>query len=99
MGAVKTLLATAALIGAAALFAAGCSSGAKKTAATAPAKPAAPRCAHPAGWQKLANRIGAPVYCPGWLPDPLVGQIGGRRLLRLRERAASSAAVARADRI
>lgn len=78
MGAVKTLLATAALIGAAALFAAGCSSGAKKTAATAPAKPAAPRCAHPAGWQMLANRIGAPVYCPGWLPDPLVGQIGGR---------------------
>ena len=34
-------------------------------------------CAHPAGWQKLANRIHAPVYCPGWLPDPLIGQIGG----------------------
>ena len=30
------------------------------------------------GWQKLANRIDAPVYCPGWLPDPLTGQIGGR---------------------
>jgi hypothetical protein len=30
------------------------------------------------GWQKLANRIHAPVYCPGWLPDPLTGQIGGR---------------------
>jgi hypothetical protein len=29
-------------------------------------------------WQKLADRIGAPVYCPGWLPDPLTGQIGGR---------------------
>ena len=29
-------------------------------------------------WQKLANRIDAPVYCPGWLPDPLIGQIGGR---------------------
>ena len=29
-------------------------------------------------WQKLANRIDAPVYCPGWLPDPLTGQIGGR---------------------
>ena len=30
------------------------------------------------GWQKLANKIQAPVYCPGWLPDPLTGQIGGR---------------------
>ena len=29
-------------------------------------------------WQKLANKIGAPVYCPGWLPDPLTGDIGGR---------------------
>ena len=36
-----------------------------------------PRCAHPAGWQKLANRVGVPVYCPGWLPDPLTSQIGG----------------------
>ena len=24
-------------------------------------------------WQKLANRIDAPVYCPGWMPDPLDG--------------------------
>ncbi len=30
-----------------------------------------------ADWQKLANRIQAPVYCPGWLPDPLTGKIGG----------------------
>ncbi len=29
-------------------------------------------------WQKLANRIDAPVYCPSWVPDPLTGQIGGR---------------------
>ena len=29
-------------------------------------------------WQKLANRIHAPVYCPSWLPDPLTGQIGGK---------------------
>ena len=29
-------------------------------------------------WQKLANKIKAPVYCPGWLPDPLTGEIGGR---------------------
>jgi hypothetical protein len=31
-----------------------------------------------AGWQKLANRIHTPAYCPSWLPDPLTGQIGGR---------------------
>ncbi|HEX7084137.1 MAG TPA: hypothetical protein VF186_08495 [Gaiellaceae bacterium] len=73
----KTALATAALLGAVALLAAGCSGGAKQAEA-APAAPAKPKCAHPAGWQKLANRIGAPVYCPGWLPDPLVAQIGGR---------------------
>lgn len=30
------------------------------------------------GWQRLANKIDAPVYCPGWLPDPLTGQLGGR---------------------
>ena len=30
-----------------------------------------------AGWQKLANRIEAPVYCPSWMPDPLRGQITG----------------------
>ena len=30
------------------------------------------------GWVALAKRVGAPVYCPTWLPDPLKGQIGGR---------------------
>jgi hypothetical protein len=29
------------------------------------------------GWQKLADQIDAPVFCPSWLPDPLVGKIGG----------------------
>ena len=29
-------------------------------------------------WQRLADRINAPVYCPAWLPDPLTGDIGGR---------------------
>jgi hypothetical protein len=29
-------------------------------------------------WQKLANEINAPVYCPSWLPQPLVGKFGGR---------------------
>ena len=40
---------------------------------------ATPRCpaAWLAGWQALASRIGAPVYCPRWMPNPLDGQIGG----------------------
>jgi hypothetical protein len=29
------------------------------------------------GWQKLANRIQAPVYCPTWMPNPLDAHIGG----------------------
>jgi hypothetical protein len=41
------------------------------------ARPACPK-AWLAGWKRLADRIKAPVYCPGWLPDPLTGQIGGR---------------------
>ncbi len=39
---------------------------------------AAPKCTQLGGWQRLANRIDAPVYCPSWLPDPLVPQIGNR---------------------
>ena len=39
---------------------------------------AKPKCLDRAGWQRLANRIHAPVYCPGWMPDPLDGEIGGR---------------------
>jgi hypothetical protein len=58
-----------------ALVAAGCGSSAQ-TAATPVAK--APACKYKPGWQRLANRIQAAVYCPGWLPDPLTGQIGGR---------------------
>ncbi|HEY2327985.1 MAG TPA: hypothetical protein VGH52_10930 [Gaiellaceae bacterium] len=61
------------LLVALAVLAAGCGS-TKKSAP--PAKAKAPVCAHLAGWQKLANQIHAPVYCPGWLPDPLTGQLG-----------------------
>jgi hypothetical protein len=41
--------------------------------AAAPACPAAWK----TGWQHLANTIKAPVYCPGWMPNPLDGQIRG----------------------
>jgi hypothetical protein len=30
------------------------------------------------GWQHLADRIHAPVYCPSWMPDPLTGRIQGK---------------------
>jgi len=43
---------------------------------------AAPKASCPAvwakGWQALANRIDAPVYCPTWMPNPLDAQIGGQ---------------------
>jgi hypothetical protein len=29
------------------------------------------------GWQHLANRLQAPVYCPTWMPNPLDARIGG----------------------
>jgi hypothetical protein len=76
MDAVRGLAALAALLGGCALLASGC--GSTKKAAAAAAAPAKPHCAHPAGWQKLADRIHAPVYCPGWLPDPLTGWIGAQ---------------------
>src|SRR5215471_170148 len=45
-------------------------------AGAAPAKscPAAWR----SGWQALANKIQAPVYCPTWMPNPLDAKIGGQ---------------------
>ena len=30
------------------------------------------------GWQRLANRIDAPVYCPGWMPAPIDADIDGQ---------------------
>ena len=69
----------AAVTAALALVAAGCG-GTEQTAApsaqAASAKPTS--CRWQAGWQRLANRIKADVYCPNWLPDPLTGELGGR---------------------
>ena len=47
------------------------SAGAAASARTCPA-------AWKAGWQALANRIQAPVYCPTWMPNPLDARIGGQ---------------------
>jgi hypothetical protein len=56
------------------LAATGCNS---DSAGKADATPA-PRC--PAtwkgDWQKLADKAKAMVYCPGWMPQPLTGEIG-----------------------
>lgn len=30
------------------------------------------------GWQALANKIEAPVYCPTWMPNPLDAKVGGQ---------------------
>jgi hypothetical protein len=30
------------------------------------------------GWQTLANKIQAPVYCPTWMPNPLDAKIDGQ---------------------
>jgi len=42
---------------------------------SAAATKSCPKSLH-AGWQSVANRIDAPVYCPTWMPDPLTGKIG-----------------------
>jgi hypothetical protein len=74
---VRGFLTFSLLVGTCALLASGCG-GAKKAAAAEPTAAPKLRCAYPAGWQKLANKINAPVYCPGWLPDPLTSQIDGK---------------------
>jgi hypothetical protein len=42
----------------------------------------APKASCPAGWAKgwqaLADKVGAPVYCPTWMPNPLDAHIGGQ---------------------
>ena len=44
------------------------------------AERSAPRCpaAWRGGWQALADRIRAPVYCPRWMPQPIDAEIGGQ---------------------
>jgi hypothetical protein len=71
-------LAAALAVALSALLTAGCGGDEAKSAAP-PAEPAKAVC--PAswkpGWQELANRIQAPVYCPSWMPDPLTGELDG----------------------
>ncbi len=77
-----TLAATLSILAATAVLASGCGDTASSSKA-APPKPTAeqlhvcPKAWKP-GWQRIANKIDAPVYCPTWLPDPLTGQIVGQ---------------------
>jgi hypothetical protein len=71
----------AALIVLLAALAAGCGGGGSSTSAggsesTSIAAPACPK-AWKAGWQKLADDVGAPVYCPAWMPREVDADIAG----------------------
>jgi hypothetical protein len=74
MARVRGLLTLCLLLGLSAVLASGC--GEAKKAEAAAAAPAKAACPDRGAWQKLANRINAPVYCPAWLPDPLTGRLG-----------------------
>lgn len=60
------------------LVAYGCAGGDSTSAPVAAAKPPVCKRSELASWQRLANEIRAPVYCPSWLPQPLVGKFSGR---------------------
>ncbi len=75
----KTTSATAfaCLLATAAILCSGCSNGGGTASAADHPKASCPSSWH-VGWQRLANRIHAPVYCPGWIPSPLTGDIHGQ---------------------
>ena len=63
---------------AAPLVAYGCGSDASSSEPAAATNPPVCKSSELASWEKLANEIKAPVYCPSWLPQPLVGRFSGR---------------------
>jgi hypothetical protein len=68
-----------ALAAALALFAVASGCGGDDDGAPSTRAAAAPACPleWKPGWQRLANRIQAPVFCPSWMPNPLTGEIDG----------------------
>ena len=54
-----------------------CGNAAQPAARASASSPSCPA-AWQRGWDKLARDVGAPVYCPGWMPNPLDGRIGGQ---------------------
>ena len=75
----RKLVVLAAAVSIAALVAvlAACSGGGSDSAAAEPPAAVCPKSSR-ASWQKLANEINAPVYCPSWFPHPLGGKFSGR---------------------
>jgi len=68
------------ILAALALVATGCSlgdDGVEETASARQKQSACPAAWKP-GWQQLANRVAAPVYCPSWMPSPIDAEIGGQ---------------------
>jgi hypothetical protein len=55
----------------------GCGGGGDEPAEARPGAASCPA-AWRAGWQDLANRVRAPVYCPSWMPSPLDGDLKGQ---------------------
>jgi hypothetical protein len=60
-------------------LASSCGSQSASSPSPAASQPAAAVCPADwaAGWRKLADRVGAPVYCPRWVPSPLTPKLGG----------------------
>ena len=58
--------------------AAACGSQSASSPSPAASQPAAAGCPSDwaAGWRRLADRVGAPVYCPAWVPSPLTPKLG-----------------------
>jgi hypothetical protein len=81
----KLTLASLPILAVVVLIAAGCggdTATSSKAADLKPSKPVCPAAWRP-GWQRLADRIHAPVYCPDWMPNPLDGNIKGQSLAGL----------------
>jgi len=70
---VKRALLIAALVAALA----GCGGGGDPSSSTGATAAVSCPSAWKAGWQRLADELGAPVYCPTWMPEPMDGKIGG----------------------
>lgn len=62
------------------LVASGCALGddGVEESASARERPGACPSSWKPGWQRLANRVGVPVYCPSWMPSPIDAEIGGQ---------------------
>jgi hypothetical protein len=76
MARVRGLLTLCLLLGISTVLAGCGGDSAKIASAESVAAKAKPTCPDAAAWRKLATRVKVPVYCPGWLPDPLTGRLG-----------------------